>query len=105
MLLTRRGGCRMSELRVIELLEGLCSGMGEYEYVAEDKNASTPARWARTSELGANRNINRCERGRRGRVKLAATGRVQFGGPSGVLIAHYCSPSRAAGWVLWGSTV
>ena len=36
----------MSELRVIHLLEGLCSGMVKYEMVAEDE--THPAHWART---------------------------------------------------------
>ncbi|KAL4434379.1 hypothetical protein ABPG75_000820 [Micractinium tetrahymenae] len=47
---------RMSELRVIHLLEDLCDGMSKYELV-EGKNESEP-RWARSDSLGANRNLN-----------------------------------------------
>ncbi|GAB4816567.1 hypothetical protein N2152v2_003613 [Parachlorella kessleri] len=54
---------KLSELRVIELLEGLCSAMNDYEFVPANKSgssgsSSSEARWARSSELGVNRNFD-----------------------------------------------
>ena len=51
---------RLSELRIIELLEGLCSAMIDYEFVPANKNgsSSSKARWARSSELGVNRSFD-----------------------------------------------
>eukprot|EP00884_Botryococcus_braunii_P014551 jgi/Botrbrau1/23097/Bobra.0243s0034.1 len=36
---------RMSELRVLELLEGLCDSMLEYEFAASPATNDTPAQW------------------------------------------------------------
>jgi hypothetical protein len=49
---------RLSELRIIELLEGLCDSMKGYEFIPAE-NSTVEARWARTSEMGANRNFDR----------------------------------------------
>lgn len=50
---------KLSELRLIELLDDLCDGLTGYEFAPEDKNSSTPARWAKTSELNVNRGFDR----------------------------------------------
>ncbi|KAL4428591.1 hypothetical protein ABPG77_008903 [Micractinium sp. CCAP 211/92] len=48
---------KMSELRVIHLLEDLCDSMAKFELV-EAKNGSEPERWARSDSLVASRNSN-----------------------------------------------
>lgn len=47
---------KMSELRVIHLLEDLCDGMSDYELV--EANGTQTARWARSADLSANRSYN-----------------------------------------------
>lgn len=47
---------RLSELRIIELLEGLCESMGSYTLVPPGEG--TPARWASLKSAGVNQNFN-----------------------------------------------